>query len=355
MKTRERAEALAEAAAKFPELSPPSTRDLLETVRLELGHEEILDDFQPYGEHLCMAIAPHTILHVVSGNTPHAALQTMLRGLLVGSHNLVKFPSCGLGALEAFGTYLPRELASQLECSRELKTDWRERADAWIVFGNDETIETLRAQCPPGAYFQSHGHRISFGVVFEDPDFRSCTAAARDVSLFEQQGCLSPHLFYVAQNARGYASRLASEMHGFCLQSPPPTPSPETQAAIAEVRADYEFRSASDPGIQVWKSINSTDWTVIYEENPAFILSPLRRVIFVKPLPEDLSLSLVRVVPYLGAIGLWPATLANARRLSGLGASRLCAIGKMQEPAFTWHADSLQNLASIVRWVDFEQ
>ncbi|MEI8310696.1 MAG: acyl-CoA reductase, partial [Verrucomicrobiota bacterium] len=121
MNAAERAEALALAAAHFPELSPPTAGDMLDCLRLELGHEEILDGFQPYGCHQAMAVAPRTILHILSGNTPHAALQTMLRGLLLGSHNLVKFPSGGLGEIEQFGSLLPPWLACKLECSRRLE------------------------------------------------------------------------------------------------------------------------------------------------------------------------------------------------------------------------------------------
>ena len=44
MKTRERAENLALAAASFPFLGISEPEQLIETVRLELGHEQALDD-----------------------------------------------------------------------------------------------------------------------------------------------------------------------------------------------------------------------------------------------------------------------------------------------------------------------
>src|SRR5471030_2978187 len=96
MNTAERASALSLAAAHFPILGPCECEELLELIRLELGHGEILDGFRPYGSHFSKAAPRSPILHIVSGNTPHAALQTLLRGLLLGAHNFIKLPSAGL-------------------------------------------------------------------------------------------------------------------------------------------------------------------------------------------------------------------------------------------------------------------
>jgi len=350
MKTRDRAEALARAAAHFPELCPPTVEDLIEGVRLELGHEEMLDGFRAYGGHLAMAVAPRTILHVLSGNTPHAAFQSMLRGLLLGAHNLVKFPSSGLGRLEHFADLLPPALAARLECSRQLREDWPGRAEAWVVFGSDATIGEFRALCPPGRPFQVHGHRISLGIVLADPGLESCALAARDVSLFEQQGCLSPQVFYVEGDAERYAEILAREMERYALVHPAPDLPTAVLAETANARAEWEFRASGDRAVRVWKG---TGWTVVLEGSPDLPVSPLNRFVFVKPLTAGLEEALAKGGRHLGALGLWPCTPENAMRFSRAGFSRICPVGRMQETPFTWHADSAQNLASLVRWVDF--
>lgn len=351
MKTAERAEVLARAASHFPELCPPTARDLLECVKLELGHEDILDSFQLYGSHLSMAIAPETILHVLSGNTPHAAIQTILRGLLLGSHNLVKFPSCGLGKIGEFSELLPPVLAGKLECSQQIEAGWMERAGAWVVFGSDATVAELSAKCPPGVPFQSHGHKLSLGVVLADPDRKSCSLAARDVSLFEQLGCLSPHVIYVQGDAGKYAEGLALEMENFRISHSVPTLPTAVMAEIAHARADWEFRASLDSTIKLWKG---DGWTVVLESTDEFPVSPLHRFVFVKPLPLDFPSCLGKASAHFGGLGIWPATPENALRFSRAGFSRICAMGRMQETPMTWHADSRQNLASLVRWVDFQ-
>jgi hypothetical protein len=352
--TAARAAMLAEAASRFPLLGVIRADDLLACVALELGHAEILDGFRPYAGHLARALAPETILHIVSGNTPHAALQSLVRGLLLGSHNWVKLPSSGLPEVESFVRALPPALAARVEFAEELPDSWLREAKAVVAFGSDATIAYFRAHTPAGVPFQAHGHRVSLGIVFDDPDFASVDAAARDASLHDQQGCLSPHDLYVAGDARAYAERLASAMEAFNLHTPRSPISMGETAALADLRASVTFRAANGEPVALWQSADSTDWTVIFEEDPAFTPSPLNRVVFVKPLPADLSAALAPVRQWLGAIGIWPATEALAARVASLGAARICPLGRMQFPPATWHAEGLPNLATLVSWVDFE-
>jgi len=354
MTTRERAMALAVAAARYPELYPPSAEAMIEAIRLELGSELALDGFHKYANGFTRAVPVKTILHVVSGNTPHAALQTMLRGLLLGARNFVKFPTEGLGSLEDFPKFLSPKLSANLECSREIKPGWKDAADAWVVFGDDATVATLRAECPPGRIFEGHGHRVSFAVVFGDSEFRSCSEAARDVSLFDQAGCMSPHVFYVSGDARGYARRLAMELEKMHQTNPPRGLSVGERARIAQFREVIAFEAANSSQTEIWHSDGIPGWTVVFEADTDFRISPLDRFIFVKPLPEDLGYALGKIRNCIGAIGIYPATMRNASQLVELGASRICALGRMQETPFAWHADSRQNLAALVRWVDLE-
>ena len=100
----------------------------------------------------------------------------------------------------------------------------------------------------------------------------------------------------------------------------------------------------------VFDSGNSTGWTVAFDSMPGFSQSPLNRFVYVKPMPEDLGKTLADVRAHLSCAGIWPATLANARLLAGLGVSRICPVGRMQLPPSTWHQDAGQALAPLVRW-----
>jgi hypothetical protein len=354
MTTREIAAQLAAATARVPFLGKITEPDFLEVVAMELGHEEILDDFQKYGGHFSRALAPLVILHVISGNTPHAGLQSLLRGLLLGSHNLCKIPGEGLREFQDFCAALPDSLAARVEISDTLPPDWISRANAVVVFGDDETVAHFRALVSPQQRFVGHGHKVSLAVIFSDRDFASAPLVARDVSLFDQQGCLSPHVIYVAQEPEKYAATLAREMELFDLQSPRAVLSPAEAAQIAETRDRVRLQAANGKPVQIYASENSTNWTVIFERDETFVASCLNRVVHVKPLPRNLTATLAPVREHLSAAAIWPATPEFASRLVGTGITRICPVGAMQSPPFTWHQDGGQNLASLVSWIDFE-
>lgn len=358
MTTAEIANSIALAARQFPLLGKITARDLLDLVKWELGHEQILDDFQPYAGQFAMARGPSVILHIISGNTPHAGLQSLVRGLLLKSRNFCKIPSAGLPEIAQFRAALPPALQANVEISPEMEPRWLEQAEAIIVFGDDATVDHFRKMARPGQIFIAHGHKVSLGIVFDDPQYESVPHAARDASLYDQQGCLSPHVFYVAESGglvpREYAARLAGEMEKFNAGNPRSAITPAEAASISAVREHHEFQAANGKDVRVWKSARGTDWTVIFDAGPAFIPSPLNRVIFVKPLVEPLEKALEATQGHLSAIGIWPATLENARRAAASGATRICRVGRMQEPAVAWHQDGGQNLAPLVRWIDFE-
>ena len=351
MNTSTRARHLAAAAARFPFLGATTADDLFALVRAELGHAEALDDFTPHGGQLARAFGPATILHIISGNTPAAGLQSLLRGLLLGAHNLCKVPSAGLPEIAEFRAALPPELAARVEIAGELPDDWLACAEAVIVFGHDATIAHFRALVRPEQRFIAHGHRLSFGVVFDDPAFASAPLAARDASLFDQQGCLSPHVFYVAGNAREYAARLAEEMRAFQALEPRGRVSLSEANSIRTRREELAFRAAQGEPVALWQSDGSTAWTVAFDATPGFPRSPLNRFVFVKPLPADLATELREVRPHLSCAGIWPATRAHAQTLAPLGVSRLCPLGRMQSPPWTWLQDGAPALAPLVRWV----
>ncbi|HEY5741461.1 MAG TPA: acyl-CoA reductase [Terrimicrobiaceae bacterium] len=354
MNTAERAAALSKAIQGFPLLGAVPLEELIDLVRLELGHAEILDGFRPYAGAFSWAIPRDPILHIVSGNTPHAGLQSIIRGLLVGGKNYVKLPSSGLEEVEEFVRSLPAWLGDRVTIETELPEAWLKESNTWIVFGSDETISSFQRRLPSSTVFDPHPHRISLGIIFENARHDPSPFAAADVARFNQKGCLSPHDFYVAEDSKDFAARLAQQMAQQELIFPRGAITSREAAEIADLRASYRFRSGSDSRVSIWESENSTAWTVIYEEDPWFAISCLNRVAFVKPLPSDLLGALGPALPWVAAVGIWPVTPENAEKAAALRPSRICPLGAMQSPPIAWHQEGRQTLAPLVRWVDFE-
>ncbi len=191
-------------------------------------------------------------------------------------------------------------------------------------------------------------------------DFKvAATLAAKDASLYNQRGCLSPHAIYVNEQTEGdgmqFAELLADAMDTFS-QSNPPTPLNLSEAgAVRNLRETTRFSAANSTDHALWESPNRQDWTVIYESSPQLKLSCLNRCIYVKPLPDPLSKkTLGPEAQHLSTIAIHPFDLAHAESLSTLPAHRICPLGKSQQPTLFWHHDGFAPLASLVRWKDVE-
>src|SRR5215831_12709802 len=211
MQLPNRIDAIASAAREFQWLSNLTPSAIRRWIELELG--SLLDANTPrvYGDHHCSAQPLSPILHVVSGNTPHAGIQSLTRGILVGAKNQVKLPRQGLPEFDRFVRLLPAEL--QPETSNSLHTAWMEEAEALVVFGSDETVEFFAKHVSPRQRLLAYGHKVSLGLVMGSFDANVIEGAVRDVLVFDQLGCLSPQLFYVAGDSAEFAKGLAERFN----------------------------------------------------------------------------------------------------------------------------------------------
>ncbi len=326
--------------------------DLHTWLKSELGSATILDEFHPHGPLLSKAIAPESILHIVSGNTAHAAFQSIIRGLLIGSHNVVKVPSSGLPALTDAMHLFPDALRQMIEIHSSLTDDHWSKADAIVATGSDASIEAIQARIQPHQIFIAHSHKVSIGVVHDDFE-TAAPLAARDISLYNQRGCLSLHAIYVSGDSNSFAQLLANEMETFAHAHPPETLTSAEAGSIRNIRETVRFQAANDPELNLWESRDNLDWTVIHDPSPELKLSCLNRCAYVKPLPDTFDSKTLGVESkHLSTIALHPFTQAKAICMENLPAHRICPMGQSQEPSLFWHHDGFAPLASLVKWKD---
>ncbi|MBK1829663.1 hypothetical protein JIN77_02915 [Verrucomicrobiaceae bacterium R5-34] len=354
MTTAQRIELLAQAC-RHPDLArllgPIDSSALSDWVAAELGRADALDRFRPHGPLRSRAIAPAHILHIVSGNTPHAAFQSLLRGLLLGSHNTIKLPSSGLPELTRWVGSLPDALHALVVSTTELTDSHWQRANVVVAIGSDATMQQVQEQIRPDQTFIPHGHKLSIGVVTADFE-QAATLAAKDSSLFNQRGCLSPHAIYVQGDARKFATLMAQKMARFNQHTPAESLSLSEAGAVANLRETTRFLAANGDTTELWHS-GDLAWTVIWENDSTLKLSCLNRCVYIKPLPEPCTAeTLGAEAHYLSTIALHPFDPDLAERLAELPAHRICPLGKSQEPSLFWHHDGFAPLASLVKWKD---
>lgn len=350
----------------------------------ELGLPERLDAFCATGEEsasqrAAFANGPELLVHVAAGSLPNPVFMSIILGLLARSAQFVK---CATGS-----SFLPRlfahslydadgKLGACLEVAEwrggtaRLETPLFQAADCVTATGSDETLAEIRCHLPVKTRFLGYGHRVSFGYVTHQAlsGFNPAKIAARaaaDVVAWNQLGCLSPHVIYVehggTMTAVQFAEALAKELADREQAEPRGELPAETAAVIASKRAFYEIRAAHSPdNTRHWCSENSTAWTVVYEADPLFQLSCLHRFVYVKGvanLVEALqSADSVRGrVSTVGLAATEDKAPALATQLSRWGVTRVCPLGRMQDPPLLWRHDGRPSLGDLVTWTDWEQ
>jgi hypothetical protein len=352
MKLDDRIEAVVSAAAEFSWLGDFTSESVRRWIGLELG--PYLSDCEPqrYGNQHCLIVPLSPILHIVSGNTPHAALQSLIRGVIVGAANWIKMPQEWLPEVDIFVRTLPHTLRPEL--SSVLHPHWMEEAEAIVVFGSDETIQELSKKALPTQRFLAHGHKISLGLIWGRCDLRIAEGIARDVFPFDQLGCLSPQFFYVAGDSAEFASELSRHLKEVRPKAMITARQCGLAAALRAFREEWKFRAATELDVHFWESHRNLDWVVIHDPNPGLATGPLHGTIFIKPMPADLELALSPMRRQISTIGLYPVSLESTSLAIRSGAQRICEIGQMQHPPLTWHHDGWPALGSFVRYVDVE-
>ena len=195
----------------------------------------------------------------------------------------------------------------------------RRETDAVVVYGSDGTISAL-AQAGDVIGF---GSKVSGAVVLrsmlgEDHRLkpvplgsrggsesgtgfslwsytRVAEAIARDVTLFEQLGCLSPHHVFVEcdddADAMRFAESLADAMRELALRLPSPSRLElEDAAALRGFRETARWRSIAGEPVHLLEGPN-LEWAVVFDRDASFGVTPGLRCVYVSPIrdAEDLG------------------------------------------------------------------
>ena len=362
----------------------------------DLGHAVRFDDFVSTSTEesagvAAIAIGPELIAHFAAGNVPNPALMSIVLGILTRSAQFVKC-SRGTSLLPRLFAHslheADRQLASCLEIaewkgrtnaggekrSTELSRSLIQESDCVTATGSDESLAAIRQQVPIGKRFIGYGYRLSFafagsGVLTGVNAKKVVARAVDDIVAWNQLGCLSPHVIYVEHggsvSAEQFAAFLAEEMAAREQFEPRGELPAEIAAAISSRRSIYELRAAycekepDAPKTLLWRSENSTAWTVVYESDPRFQTSCLHRFIYVKGV-SDLKEALQAAdsvrdkVSTVGIAVTEDKAQQVASALARWGALRVCPLGKMQSPPVTWRHDGRPALGDLVRWTDWE-
>jgi hypothetical protein len=201
--------------------------------------------------------------------------------------------------------------------------------DRVMAYGRDETLDALAASLAPQVRFEGRGH--GFGLAYVDTvDEDTAHAVARDVALYDQQGCLSPQQVFV----RGDAVQFAQALHRALAtvgERLPRAPLPLGDAtAVMQWQGEHAARC-------VWFRRGETHAVGCADPN-AIAGTPGWRNVLVCEARDEADVCRVlgaalRAVTVLGVTGMPTRT-----RWGGV-MGRVVAVGTMQDPPLDGHED----------------
>ena len=368
----------------------------------DLGDVRRLDEFCGSASELrqgrtAFASGPELLVHVAAGTLPSSSLMGLVLGVLTKSAQFLKLSSrCNIvtrlfaHSLADLEPKLGRclEMATWPGGTESLEAALWEQADCLRVEGSDEAVAAIRARVGSRTRFIGHGHRLSFGFVAHEAlsgylARKVAARAAADVTAWNQLGCLSPHVIYVEERGsmspEGFAELLAGALEEREAAEPRGDLTVEEAAEIRTRRSLHELRARRhlqeregaetmprgaffDPpgqGTRVWGPTDSTAWTVVYEDDLSFRPSCLNRFVYVKPCANPLRMLQAAEVVHgrvstVGVAAPEGRMQELAAALARWGVTRVCPLGRMQQPPLAWRHDGCPPLANLVTWTDLE-
>jgi hypothetical protein len=230
--------------------------------------------------------------------------------------------------------------------------------DAVIAFGSDATIQILREKTPDTTPFFGFGHSISVGMILPercplsgmtDPfSLELASEFARDVLLYQQQGCLSPQMLLVEGEAGDVQEvtsilgvRLREEVNTLDIM---PVTEPAVARTIRQVRDMALFQGVGVSGDEFLR------WTILAYQREITLPPPIGYGVL--PIIPVMNSAQVlsrwsRLVSCVGVVG--KVTAEWKQELARRGISRLCEAGEMQTPPLDWPNGNIDLLAELLR------
>lgn len=236
--------------------------------------------------------------------------------------------------------------------------------DGVVAFGSDATLAQIRNAVSAAARFVPYGSKASGGYVGRDALATEASArtiargAARDLVLYESEGCLSLHALFVerggAVTAEAFTGILAAEIERAAVEFPLGTRSAEADARLAQRRDLAAFRAASGTGA-VYSDANASYLAVLdppASEPPAFL--PRALGVHAVDAPAEAAAYFERHRIPLEAVALAGTRADIVEMTVAAGAARISAFGELQSPALGGYHGGRPRIAEFVRWITDE-
>ena len=348
-------------------------RDIEAQIEHELGGSDVLDGWRPQRTSLGQARVrafPPRLIHVLAGNAPGVAAQSIIRGALVKGVNLLKLPSNDLfSATAILGTMA--KLAPKHPTVRSFSAVyWRggdskvesalfrpQYFDKLVAWGGESAIRSAKAYIGPGFELVSFDPKTSISFIgreaFADPSTLASVAAlgGHDATTFNQSACVSSRIQFVeagVEDVDRYGALLAEQL----------SVTRRTSSALGPkvppvLREEIEILREMEPFYKVWGDYTGRGLVIRSEEPVDF--HPDGKIVNIVPVAE-LAGAVRYATVATQTVGVFPPARKAALRdaLASAGVQRIVSLGAVLGPAPGLPHDGFYPLHRFVRWVNDE-
>jgi hypothetical protein len=219
-----------------------------------------------------------------------------------------------------------------------------------VASGADATIDAVRSRLGAEQRFVGYGHRFSIAALGPAAlDDATARALARDISLWDQRGCMSPIAIYTvgcsAAARIAFADALAGALAAREREAPLGEIDAPSGALVRTERDEARVRLAGSAYGRLHES-EQLRWTVVLETDARPRVAPLHRFVRIHPVVDAAEFAAV-LVPL--AHRLSTAALAGVDgEVEALAATRICEPGWMQRPPLGVPHDGLPLLTPLL-------
>jgi hypothetical protein len=339
----------------------------------ELGGADVLDGWRPVtrpsGRPARVRAFPPRLVHIIAGNAPGVAAQSIIRGALVKGVHLLKLPSNDLFSATAILTAMAAAAPGHPLVKCFSAVYWRggdeqvesmlfrpQFFDKLVAWGGESTIRSAVKYIGPGFELVAFDPKTSISMigreVFASDETLALVAerAAADATLMNQQACTASRFQFIEGDAADidrYCELLQSR-----LGVARPTASGQASPLPMALREEIDGLRDLPDYYRVWGA-NDGRGIVIRSEEPVDF-QPDHKVVNVV-LVARLEDALPYVTVATQTVGVYPSERKAGLRdaLASAGVQRVAALGDAA-PEIGLPHDGFYPLHRFVRWVNDE-
>lgn len=319
------------------------------------------------------------VFHVGAGNVFIGILDSLLCGIITKNVNIVKVSSKGSNFMNLFAQLLCEIDRKRIISDNFAILKWKggdstiedrivSFSDLIFVWGGYDVAEYYKKNTPFYVNVEIFGPKTSFAVVSEEylmaEGYKNVSKKiVKDCAMWDQGACSNMHDLYVVcsmKNRDRIIKNLMREIENSFVEFEQMLPCGKIdEDEMVEIIKARELAKVDKAYSKAEVLLKNNKFTVIYEKDPSYRISPLNRTLYLKAVcsTDEIKNYIKPYRHYLQTVGLGLTSAEKYNFINSFydsGITRFCDIGKMTEGEDGSPHDGRFVLSRLVRWVGVE-